>query len=230
MQETACSLPWPVLEACFRKDHPQLQYTSPLGCEYYTWKYKRWAWKMLMSLTFQWQKESLFKVAKHVTSCMRCSVWLTGVHLWELKNTYSTVTIENRTRVDRNFFGHIDLGNCSYCNVLNSWITLYSLMWQLLDFHVYSAGKPSFADQCTYFLMLIVLLMLFISSILHVMVTSLKKVTLELTLQIQHATVIQWHQGDGKTDILFECSDTWTSQASVQQRRIESFEYWRGVL
>jgi len=61
----------------------------------------------------------------------------------------------------------------------------------IITFSCLISREPSFADQCTYFLMLIVLLMLFIYSILHVMVTSLRKLSIELTLQTQLAIVIQ---------------------------------------
>ena len=40
MKETAFNLHWPMLKACFQKSHPQSQHTTPLGCEYYTWKRK----------------------------------------------------------------------------------------------------------------------------------------------------------------------------------------------
>jgi hypothetical protein len=35
----------------------------------------------------------------------------TGVDLWELKKAHSTITIENRTHVERNVFDHKDLRN-----------------------------------------------------------------------------------------------------------------------
>jgi len=63
MKETAFNLHWPMLKACFQKSHPQSQHTTPLGCEYYTWKRKGWAWNVFMSPTFRWQKQSLFRVA-----------------------------------------------------------------------------------------------------------------------------------------------------------------------
>jgi len=63
-----------------------------------------------MSPAFQWQNQGLFRVAYTIMDYMGYDAPFTGGFLWDLKNTHSLITMENRTHVDKNVFNHKDFG------------------------------------------------------------------------------------------------------------------------